>query len=102
MLVVKVEIWPGGDFDRAFEISRVGIANVSQGAAVSNYEMTALMDRYGCESVLTSEINSHERSLGWVPLVKRGMTNLFLADRMSQPGAYDDPIAELLRKGHCV
>lgn len=99
MLVVKVEVWPGGDPDRAVEISRVGIANVSGMVPVSDYEMTALVDRDADEQVVKAEINSHERSLGWAALVKRAMTNLFLADRMSQPGAYDDPVAELLRKG---
>lgn len=102
MLVVKVEVWPGGDTDRAFEISRIGIANVSGMAPISNYEMTALVDRDRAERVVRSEINSHERDLGWEALVKRAMTNLFLADRVGQPGAYGDPVAELLRKGHRV
>jgi hypothetical protein len=102
VLVVKVEIWPGGSFDRAFEISRIGIANVSNLAEVSDYEMTALLDRDKDETVLCSEINSHERNLGWTPLVKRAMTNIFLADRLSRPGAYDDQVAELLRRGRRV
>lgn len=102
MLVVKVEVWPGGEPDRAFEISRIGIANVSGMAPVSDYEMTALVARDRHERVLKSEINSHERDLGWEPLVKRAMNNICLGDRMSQPGAYDDPVAEFLRKGHRV
>lgn len=102
MLVVKVEIWPGGAFDQAFEISRVGICNVSNLAEISNYEMTALMDRESCETVVHAEINSHQRNTGWVPLVQRSMTNLFIADRMARLGVYDDPVAEHLRKGHRV
>lgn len=98
MLVVKVEVWPGGDYARSFEISRVGIANVSKMTPVSNYEMTALMERDKLEYVARAEINSHERNLGWEPLVQRAMTSLFLAERLSHQVPYDDPMANLLRK----
>lgn len=99
MLVARIEVWPGGDFDRAFEIARLGIANVSELADVSNYELTALMERDKSEYVLRSEVNSHQRSLGWEPLVQRSMTSLFLAERLSHQIPYDDPIAQHLRKG---
>jgi hypothetical protein len=102
MLIVKVEVWPGGNFDQAFEISRVGIANVSSLADISNYEMTALMDRDKKEFVLRSEINSHERASGWAPLAKRAMTALYLRDRLSQEVPYDDPVAEHLRRAKHV
>jgi hypothetical protein len=102
MLVVKVEVWPGGNADRAFEISRIGIANTSNLADISNYEMTALMEMDGAEHVLRSEINAHERSLGWAPLVKRAMTSLYLAERLAHGVPYDDPVAEHLRKDRDV
>lgn len=102
MLVVKIEVWPGGEADRATEISRVGIVNLSGMAPISNYEMTALISRDGEEHVVKSEINSHERNAGWAPLVRRVMTNIHLADSVLHLGAYDDPVAELLRKGHRV
>lgn len=102
MLVVKAEIWPGGDFDRAFEISRIGIANLSGPVDVSDYKVTALLARERGEIVVQSKVHSHQRELGWVPLVKRALTSIHLADDLAQPCAYDDAIAELLRKGHRV
>lgn len=99
MLVAKIEIWPHGDHEAAFEIARVGIANVSQGAPISNYEMTALMEREKREYVMRGEINSFERDLGWEPLMQRAMSTLFLAERLSHQVPYDDPVAQLLRKG---
>lgn len=100
MLVVKVEVWPGGDADRSFEISRVGIANVSGVKRYSSYEVTALMDRDKGESVVRTLIDDHDRDAGWVPLVRRTMTNLFLRAELGREIPYDDPVAELLRKGH--
>lgn len=102
MLVLKVEIWPGGERDRAYEISRVGIVNTSGVQEFSDYEMTALMDRGSSEYVLRAEVNKHERSLGWEPLVQRSMTALFLSERLAHGVPYDDPVAELLRKDICV
>lgn len=99
MLVVKVQVWPQGEVDKAFEISRVGIANVTGCADISNYELTALMERDKREYVLRSEVNSFERALGWEPLVQRSMTSLFLAERLAHQISYDDPVAQLLRKG---
>lgn len=99
MLVAKVEVWPNGDYERAFEIARLGIANVSGLADISNYELTALMERDKHEYVMRSEVNSHERALGWEPLLQRSMTSLFLAERLAHQVPYDDPVAQLLRKG---
>lgn len=99
MLVVKVEIWPGAEADRAYEISRVGIANVSGLSEVSDYEMTALVDRGPNEYAIRQEINKHERAHGWAPLVRRAMTGIHLADPGVDVVPYDDPIVELLRKG---
>lgn len=102
MLVVKAEVWPGGNFNRAFEISRIGIANISHLVDVSDYEVTALLARERDECVIRAKVHSHRRELGWVPLVKRALTSIHLADALAQPCAYDDAVAELLRKGHRV
>lgn len=99
MLVVKVEIWPGGSADRAFEVSRLGIANVSGMSDISDYELTALLSRDRDEFVMRSKIVGHQRTQGWVPLVRRSMTNVFLGERAMDEVPYDDPVAELLRKG---
>jgi hypothetical protein len=102
MLVIKAEIWPGGDVGRAFEISRIGIANVSQLRRYSDYEVTALMGRDTDEYVVRTHITSHDRQSGWVPLARRTMTNIFLSEERGPQIPYDDPVAELLRKGSRV
>jgi hypothetical protein len=49
--------------------------------------------------VLKTEVKSHERALGWIPLVRRVLTNLHLKDETCQEVSYDDPMAQALRKG---
>ncbi len=97
MLVVKVEVWPRGDQDRAFEVSCVGIDNRSGLCSVSDYGVTGLMGRDAEEFVLSAEVLRHERSNGWIPLVCRSLQALALPEAAVAP--LDDPIAELLRKG---
>lgn len=99
MLVVRVEVWPGGDSDQSFEISRVGIANVTGMKRHSSYEITALMGRDKDEAVVRSLIEGHDRETGWIPLVRRTMTNLVLKEELGREVPYDDPVAELLRRG---
>lgn len=99
MLVVRVEVWPGGDGGRAFEISRLGLANVSQLGDVADYEITALTDRDSVEKVMKAEVLKHERSTGWMVLLRRTLTTLLLRDELTSPGAYDDEVAVLLRRG---
>ena len=102
MLVVKVEVWPGGDPDRAVEISRIGAANVSKLAALSDYEVTALLNRDGEEKVLTTFIDKHERHAGWPPLVRRILTHLLISGELTENAPYDARMARLLRKGDRV
>lgn len=99
MLVVKVEVWPGGNGNRAFEISRIGIANESMLATYSDYSVTALLSRDREERVVKFDVENHNRGYGWVPLVQGTLTGL--ATR-SAPAPYDDPIARILRKGKYV
>jgi hypothetical protein len=99
VLVVRVEIWPGGESDRSVEIARVGLANTSGLADFSNYDLVALLDRDDQERVIRSEVNQHERAQGWVPLVRRAMTEVHLSEDAVHGVAYDDPTAVLLRKG---
>lgn len=65
MLVVKVELWPGGKGDRAREIGRLGIANVSDLAALSDY--VAVLSHDGIQS--RRYLQGHPRSAGFEPLV---------------------------------
>lgn len=68
MLVVRVEIWPGGDPERAQEIGRMGLANVSNLAEDSTYVFTSLTDRHvEAEGI----IRNHTRSSGFWRLVER-------------------------------
>lgn len=98
MLVVRVEVWPGGNEARAKEIARVGIANVSPGSEYSDYEVAAILAAKGEETILRTEICHHERAQGWMPLVRRVLTNLFLRSELARPAAYGDPMVDLLRK----
>lgn len=99
MLVVTVSVWPGGEFDRAEESARLGLANTTGSAEYANYDLVALLNSDVGECVIRSEINAHERAQGWVPLVRRALTEIHLAEYETHAAPYDDPIAELLRKG---
>lgn len=99
MLVVTVSVWPGGIPDRSTEVARIGLANKSGLADFSNYDLIALLDRDKAERVIRSEINQHERSQGWPPLVRRALTEIHLSESTIRSVAYDDPLAVLLRKG---
>lgn len=75
MLVVKLELHPGGDASRAREIGRMEIANVSELAPVSDYRV-AVTKRWMVGNEETSEtgyfeICSHRRSDGAWTLVRR-------------------------------
>lgn len=99
MLVVTVNVWPGGDHNRSTEIARIGLANTTDLRDFSNYDLVALLERDRNERVVRSELNQHERAQGWVPLVRRALTEIHLSDPGIHSVAYDDPIAVLLRKG---
>ena len=100
MLVVRVEIWPFGKSENAYEISRIGISNVTPESEDSTYEATAIIGRTAAEEVYGTVIDHHERSAGWLALVRRVLTNFILKDDLARPLSYDDPTAEHLRKGH--
>jgi hypothetical protein len=70
MLVVRVELWPGGDAGRAREVGRVGLANVSGLAPMSDYVCVAVDDHGNEQSVL---VRSHERGAGFWPLLARAV-----------------------------
>jgi hypothetical protein len=99
MLVVTVSVWPGGDFERGTEVARVGLLNRTQLGDFANYDLVALLARDKEERVIRSEVNQHERAHGWVPLVRRAMTEIHLSDPCMHGAPYDDPTAVLLRKG---
>ena len=66
MLVVKVEIWPGGDGDRAEILGVAALANVSDLAGASDYVVVG-GDHHGND--LEGLVRGHIRSDGIWPLV---------------------------------
>lgn len=63
MLVVKVEVWPGGDVRRAKKIHTIHIGNVSNLAPVSDYEVFVDGKPY--------MIRGHKREDGALALIKK-------------------------------
>ena len=70
MIVVKVELWPGGDEATAREIHRLAIANVSNLREVSSYLVVAKEDN-GTETHRLVE--GHPRSEGIEALIARAV-----------------------------
>jgi len=71
MLVVRVEIWPGGNPERAQLLGTAAIANVSALAAESDYAV-ALLDENGDLASLR-QVRGHRRDAGFWPLVARAV-----------------------------
>lgn len=89
MLVIRVEIWPGGNPRGRRTIGTAAIANVSELANVSDYTV-ALMDERGYVSDVR-EVHRHRRSAGFWPLLARA----FQPSRGSRPVSQDtDELAE--------
>lgn len=70
MLVVKVELWPGGDQEQAREIARVGVANVA-GRDECDYVVVRAQDGAVDGSWLVA---GHRRADGALELVRRALT----------------------------
>lgn len=67
MIRVTVEMWPGGDQSKKYEIARVDVSNVSDLAEVSDYGTYAVVgkDRFA------GGVEKHRRSDGWAALLTR-------------------------------
>ena len=73
MLVIRLELWPGGDEKRKREIGHAEVWNVSDLADVSDYwfEVRAVAgDNVGARQ-LYGKVKRHTRSLGAWELVRR-------------------------------
>ena len=83
MMVVKVELWPGGYEDRAWEVGRLGLANVSDLVEVSDYVAVLVRKVPGFdeEEVTTRFVAGHRRSDGFEPLVARLMDDESIASQ---------------------
>jgi hypothetical protein len=84
MLVVKLEVWPGGDEKASTEIGRLEISNLSGLAPVSDYDVR-LTNRgeYACNAV--GHVEGHERSLGAWALVRRALEAVKLCSTCARP-----------------
>lgn len=86
MIVVKVELWPGGHENGAREIHRLGIANVSNLRELSDYLVVAKEDN-GSETHRLVE--GHSRSEGIEALIARAVDAPLITD-------LEEPIAPRL------
>lgn len=76
MLVVTVEVWPGGNLARRTVVGRMELANVSQLAAVSDYE--GHVTDYGAHRVTSAQrvdirVEGHVRADGVWELVEKAL-----------------------------
>ena len=92
MIVVKVELWPGGDEATAREIHRLGIANVSNLREVSSYLVVAKEDN-GNETHRLVE--GHPRSEGVEALISRAIEAPLIS---TQPQSVQDHFARELKE----
>ncbi|WHO37233.1 hypothetical protein PMI04_011685 [Sphingobium sp. AP49] len=80
MMVVKVEIWPGGSEDYALEIGRLEIANLSNLADVSDYAVrlrqTAAEQLEVRPIDARTIIKAHTRRDGPWALIKRALDQI--------------------------
>lgn len=92
MIVVKVELWPGGHENGAREIHRLGIANVSNLRELSDYLVVAKEDN-GNESHRLVE--GHPRSEGIEALIARAVAAPLISTR---PQSVQDRFARELKE----
>lgn len=83
MMRVLVEIHPHGDSKRKRTIASIDLANVTELDAISNYEITGRTDRL---SAFRFRLDGHERARGWIPLVRRALNLLHIAEKEAPLG----------------
>ncbi len=71
MMVVRIEVWPGGDGSRAKEIGRIEIRNVSGLADVSDYDVKTSGE--GIDLWTRGKVRSHVRADGWLALLRKAV-----------------------------
>lgn len=70
MLVVKIEIWPGGNENHVKELGRICISNLSELADRSDYQISLIeWGQHTADAVLFN----HKHSDGWFKLLKRSL-----------------------------
>ncbi|GAA2146519.1 hypothetical protein GCM10009844_22690 [Nocardioides koreensis] len=94
MLVVKVELWPGGDGARRREIGRLCLANISNLADTSRY-LAVLWDDNG--EVSSVVLRGHRRADGFWPLLARAARSHNPAGTRGPIPARWQQLAQLIR-----
>ena len=72
MLVVPLEIWPGGARSARYQIGKLEIWNVSDLAPVSDYGVRLTIG----STVTTAEVTGHKRSDGATALIRKALEAL--------------------------
>ena len=70
MIVVKVELWPGGDETTAKEITRMGIANVGTKQGIARYLVVSKDDKGGESHRF---VEDHQREAGVEALIAKAV-----------------------------
>lgn len=98
MLVIKAEIWPGGEVDERFEIARTGIINRgnSPTAALGDYNVVSILGRDRTEHITEGVVLAHVRQHGWHPLAAQALMER--GPSIFHP-EYTQAVIGLLRKG---
>lgn len=81
MIVVKVELWDGGDGTRAKEIGRLVIGNMSELADHSSYAVAGRMEKWDAEGQparVASDgwVMAHDRKTGVFELIRKAIEDL--------------------------
>ncbi|WP_103728132.1 hypothetical protein [Novosphingobium sp. HII-3] len=80
MLVVKVEVWPGGHAAGAFEIGRMEVVNESGLSAISDYSARIIQretERMEIASFdICTQVHSHARRDGPWALIRKVLDKL--------------------------
>lgn len=75
MLIVKVEMWPFGSEENAYEIGRLSAANISECNGVSSYEvrLSETVEQDERKPILEFQVHDHRRSDGAWPLIQKAL-----------------------------
>jgi hypothetical protein len=96
MLVIKTEIWPGGDVEGKFEIARIGIINRGGSGVLADYNVIGILGRDTKEVLMEGLVLAHLRPHGWMPLAARALSERGISAFHPE---YTQAVADLLKRG---
>lgn len=94
MLVIKVEIWPSGNERAARELGKVGLANASRLAELSDYLLVRFDDTGSTEA---GKLEQHRRGDGFWPLLAAAATPESWAELTEDEARVVEDMLETLR-----